>query len=274
MQEQFSLQAIRKAIFENFVQFRIALAQQPGGEIHRSENFTWINSGLPCPTWNGVLHAALSSEEAEEKIQRMIDYFGNRGLPFSWWITPLTRPSELGVQLEKHGLVHVDDSPGMALLLSRWQEEIELPPSLTIQVVQNSAQLGKFIRLVQNGFHLPDACAQAYFQLLQKWQASTPSPFSHYLGIWDGRPVGSASLFFAAEAAGIYSLATLPEFRGKGIGTALTVTTLREAKKRGFQLAVLRASPLGVGIYRRIGFQEYFRLGHYLWQPGDLFQGR
>ena len=51
-------------------------------------------------------------------------------------------------------------------------------------------------------------------------------------------------------------VATLPSYRRRGIGTAITAATLQAAAEAGAREAFLDASPAGVGIYRRLGFAE------------------
>jgi predicted acetyltransferase len=73
-------------------------------------------------------------------------------------------------------------------------------------------------------------------------------------------------LFFEAGAAGLYGVGTIPEARCQGIGTAMTMVALNEAKTAGYHIVTLHASPLGQGIYRRIGFNEYCILSRYKWE--------
>ncbi|MCJ1315549.1 hypothetical protein MMC15_000869 [Xylographa vitiligo] len=49
-------------------------------------------------------------------------------------------------------------------------------------------------------------------------------------------------------------LAVLPEFRGRGIGTMLVESGIREAEKMGLDVFVL-GMKAGLGVYRRVGFE-------------------
>jgi len=60
---------------------------------------------------------------------------------------------------------------------------------------------------------------------------------------------------------------TLPEVRRRGIGAAMTLRVLHEARAIGYRVAVLTASPDGIGVYRRIGFREYCLFRRYEWGP-------
>jgi len=49
---------------------------------------------------------------------------------------------------------------------------------------------------------------------------------------------------------------TLPEYRKKGLGTAVSARLLDTAHARGCHTAILFASPLGRPVYQKLGFKE------------------
>ena len=70
-------------------------------------------------------------------------------------------------------------------------------------------------------------------------------------------PAGVVEIFASdRETIGLYGLATLLSFRGRGIGKALMTYALNLALRNGYQQAVLQASEDGIGIYERLGFRE------------------
>jgi len=64
----------------------------------------------------------------------------------------------------------------------------------------------------------------------------------------------SGSGAFGAEASVIF-VNTQPDWRGRGIGQAMTVAALRVAQDHGARRASLDASAAGLSIYRRLGFE-------------------
>ena len=61
---------------------------------------------------------------------------------------------------------------------------------------------------------------------------------------------------FLTDVAGIYDVATRPEYRRRGFGSALFKHLVNEAKQAKYESAVLVASAEGAGIYERAGFQK------------------
>jgi GNAT superfamily N-acetyltransferase len=77
--------------------------------------------------------------------------------------------------------------------------------------------------------------------------------FHAYVGLCDGRPVTCSAVMIAAGYNGIYAVATLPEFRRRGFGEAMT---RRAARADPSLPAVLEASPAGRPLYERMGFEH------------------
>ncbi len=77
-------------------------------------------------------------------------------------------------------------------------------------------------------------------------------PRMHVLvGRLEGRIVSVGMAFVAAGVVGVYGVATLPAFRGRGYATALTARAVECAPALP---AVLQPSPKAASLYRRMGF--------------------
>ncbi len=77
--------------------------------------------------------------------------------------------------------------------------------------------------------------------------------------------LGTAVLFFrkGSGVARLYSLATQPEARGKGVGSALLDAAAHAARRRScraLRLEVRTDNAIAINLYERLGFQ---RIGHY-----------
>jgi len=59
-----------------------------------------------------------------------------------------------------------------------------------------------------------------------------------YLALWEGQPAAVGVAHIRKEAASLTFAATLPEYRNKGIQTALLHRRIEEAKEAGCELAV------------------------------------
>ena len=96
-------------------------------------------------------------------------------------------------------------------------------------------------------------------------------PLRYTLALADDRPVATSSLFLGAGVAGVQFVATLPEGRGQGIDTAMTMVPLRDAQEFRYCVGVLQSSNSGLGVCRRLGFRQQCSVGHRFW-PRDGHQ--
>jgi len=81
-----------------------------------------------------------------------------------------------------------------------------------------------------------------------------------YLARIDGRVAGGATLALRGRIAGMFGASTLPEFRKRGVQTALLHTRLRRAVERGCELAMSLAQPGSISQRNitRQGFQTLY----------------
>jgi len=75
-----------------------------------------------------------------------------------------------------------------------------------------------------------------------------------FVGMLDGRAVATAVSIRTGATIGVYNVATVPDARGRGIGTAMTWHLLADADP-GWDVAVLQSSAMGRPIYERMGFR-------------------
>lgn len=248
--------ALVSAIFGNVIELVEDFATLEGVHLHREAHVTWLESGIPDPQLNYVFGTDLPPEETVATIERLQAHFQERRLPVCWWIGPGSRDAAQGRHLEEHGWFRLDTVPGMAIDLSRDSNVLPAPSALTIERVENEATLKEWMSLLALCFEMSNDAVQG---CLRVWSALcfSPHPRLHsYLARLEGEPVATANLFLGSRVAGIYSVCTHPDVRGKGIGAAITLAPLREARAHGYHVSILHATPMGFPVYRRLGFQH------------------
>ncbi|AJR05187.1 N-acetyltransferase [Photobacterium gaetbulicola] len=77
----------------------------------------------------------------------------------------------------------------------------------------------------------------------------------HYGVYTDGRLVCVASVFVSGEQARLRKFATLPQYQGKGIGSAVIEAVLTELKGRGVRYFWCDARKSAGGFYQRFGME-------------------
>jgi GNAT superfamily N-acetyltransferase len=127
--------------------------------------------------------------------------------------------------------------------------------------VEDTTALKQWAYASMIGFGLPETSVDTGFELFAG--LGFDLPLRNYLATVDGEPAATSQLLLGAGVAGIYVVATFPAARRQGIGAAITLAPLHDARAMGYRIGILHASPLGEGVYRRLGFQEYCRMSHY-----------
>lgn len=255
------VRAIEINSFELFATFR----RWPQAEVHDDPDMLWTVTNVPFPLFNSVLRARLEPPNIEAVIEATLRRYKARNVPMLWWTGPTTRPKNLGAYLEAHGLVREEDSPGMAVDLQALNENLNRPPGLEVELVNDGELLQRWSEVLSAAFPMPEFVARPMFDFFSTLGFGKASSMRNYCGRLNGEVIATSSLFLGADAAGIYNVATIPNARGKGIGAAMTLEPLCEARALGYRVGILISSQLGVGVYRKLGFKEYCKIGQYSW---------
>jgi GNAT superfamily N-acetyltransferase len=93
------------------------------------------------------------------------------------------------------------------------------------------------------------------------------APWRFYLARMGAEPVGTAIQVNGGGVAGVIGIAVREAWRGRGIGSALTLRPLLDARSEGYHHAALFATPMGEPVYARLGFQRcHAPISRYLWR--------
>lgn len=262
--------AIEEAIEANFNEEMACLGYGlPQGELHKTPELLWIYTGSRGP--NAVLYSHFASEDTtyvHARIDEMLTFFETRNMDFGWTIGPSTRPANLALILETHGFVYSDSTTGLAIDLQAVNEHIRVNTDLIITEIEDLETLEILRSIEISGFGASEMAAQNYYDSYARTGFGNGLPWHHYIGWLHEEPVAIASLLFHAGVAGMYGVATIPAARRQGVGAAITLHALQEARRHGYLIAVLSPTEMSIAIYRRLGFQEYCKLHHYEWSPG------
>jgi ribosomal protein S18 acetylase RimI-like enzyme len=250
--------ALAEAADANFVVHATwALKRTPGMHVIDEPELVLADSGLTSDTFNIICRARLAPDQATEQIRAAIGFFKQSGRPFSWWVGPADRPANLGQRLLDAGLQRADSELAMAADLAALPANDQAPAELEIRRVRSIAELQDFTRIIAG------PAEQRFYELAAPTLLAADSPQWRYVGYLADQPVATAELTASDGVAGLYNITTLESQRRRGIGTALTLRPLLDARAAGFHTGFLQAAAAGVGVYTRIGFQRFGDITEY-----------
>jgi len=262
IQTDVSDQAIITAIRANLCDFFHHLERNsPGGKID-NEKFSRWHMPIAYPWFNGVLSTQPPVETDSSFLEDCIQYFREQSVPvFTWWTEPHMSRPDWEPFLSQQGFGFSNDTPGMAVDLQELNETVQTVDGLEVREVTDEESLRNWAHIFTVGYGLPAEWETPVYEMCAK--LGLDFPIYNYLGYRNGEPVATASLFFGAGVAGIYSVSTLPEARGQGIGAAVTLYPLQKAREMGYRIGVLQSSEMGYKVYKKLGFKHLCQIEYF-----------
>jgi ribosomal protein S18 acetylase RimI-like enzyme len=238
----------------------------PGSEVYDGEDVSYCFTDIPFTPCNVVFNARLEPDKVDGTIVSIIGKARTRGVPIRWYICDDSEPKDLGKTLLDHGFTSFDRAtPLMATDLYKLKGETTVPSRLEIIEVKGITDLKTWSQVATEGFGGTPENEKVNF----RWFTTIRErglPMHFYLAFLDGRPAATSQLVPAEGVAGIFYVATLPEFRNRGIGYAATLHACEAGREIGYRIATLQASPMGEPVYRRMGFIKCGEVWAYQWR--------
>jgi ribosomal protein S18 acetylase RimI-like enzyme len=215
-----------------------------GFSVMEEKGTTLIQAGLGSSMFNIACGGELSgAQEIEGHIQSICNHFGNQ--PFAWWLGGSTRPNDLGKRLINQGFIRETTEYAMIRSLS----DMDLSPTLEVWPVETHRELQEFIALLE----IYDPSVRPFYERLDPLLSEKERLFVGYEG---KLPVSTALLYIDEGVAGLFSLTTKEDCRGRGYGTAMIRSLMGYAKQAGAkEISLSASSDSGYSLYRKLEFE-------------------
>jgi GNAT superfamily N-acetyltransferase len=238
-------------------------AKTNGMSVMRSESLTYVDSGLSCDTFN-IIHITDAGLLTEREFLHAVNHFRNKNFLFCIWISGENLSSHVKAIIKKASLKQQNKEPGMGLDLATYNPVQDVLHE-NIIVANTSQGVRDFAEVVALNWTPPDQNVRKYFAMTTDSYLDPANGISLAIYYHERKPVSVIEIFPSnEETIGFYSLATLLQYRGKGIGSTLMRFALNKAKEDGYKFAILQASEDGIGIYEKYGFRvmtQYYEFG-------------
>lgn len=226
-------------------------------QVKSDDNLVITDSGLPCDTFNTISRACLKHDTARADVEAAIHYFAHSNRPFSWWLSPGDQPDNLAKLLLDAGLQEDYSEQAMTADLSQPLAGDLSPNGLQIRRVQTPAELADFASIISGMWSPPDPQVVRFYELGAPAILRPDSPMWFYVGYVEGTPAATGEATVHNGVVGLYNICTLPDFRQRGYGTAMTLRPLLDAQAANCHTAILQATEQGAPVYKRLGFETF-----------------
>jgi len=254
--DNFSEKAVVKSIYLNMLDWSRYYSQYPKITTIDTPEIYRDDIGFTDFSMQGVWHTNLTEDNIDLKIIEVISYFTSRNLPFQWMVTPTTKPDSLDERLKAHGFKEMDGTPGMAVKLHDLIDDRKKPRGLFIKLVEDEPTLRLWWSTWSKGYPMPEYLANFYADASAYIGVEPDSSMKYYIGYVEGSPIATSQLLMGSGVAGLYGVTVVPEARGRGVGTEMSLHPLRIARSMGYKIGVLDSTMQGLRIYQRLGFKE------------------
>ena len=245
---------IIERIVQGMIYYSEFLATPPHMEHYNDGMCAWMN---PKDGADGasVVYKVCFADKSDEEIRQIIDSYRKLRVPDTWFLTPFSTPGHIRGLLADLGIEVSGDAYGMALPpekmdLALWKNDNSLKP---VSKVNSKDKFYEWANLVNDAlFEYTILEPEQYYPLYKEGKIIC------FLGYADEKPVAASAILNDNGNAALEFIATKPEYRRKGLGTAVCQAAIKQMLSDGASSISLRGTPEGMLLYKSLGFVKYF----------------
>ncbi|MCC7175381.1 MAG: GNAT family N-acetyltransferase [Bryobacterales bacterium] len=247
-------EAVELSLLEFFRHFARARA---AGRVAELDGVSVAAAGIEFHMFNAAFFATPVTDagaDLDRRIEEAQSRLGAGDARWAFWAGAgkfaAVPEARLTAAFRRRGLYPAFHHPGMAC------ESLAPPrkplPALEFRRVQDRAGRAEFARLNCHAFHIPFEWCLELYDCEPLWTER----FTGYIGCLQGQAVCGAATLCAADAVGVYAVATMPGHERKGYGESVMRHAVACAQREsGFSRSVLQATRTGIPLYQRMGYE-------------------
>jgi N-acetylglutamate synthase-like GNAT family acetyltransferase len=221
---------------------------------------------------SGLEHQTVPDAKAPSIVQDFISRFGNRRCS---WVTGPSGQARLESMLLAKDFTLDQMEPVMAADVTHRLQNMTpytaatllLPKGVSIETVSSAKGVQNWVKTWTH--NAPEADTTHWTKIYSNLIGYLPRNQFHMFAAKNegGDIIGTGYIHYYAGVAAIHAIFVSPQFRGMGIGKALTTYAMLSAKKSNYNTVMLTASSPGMNIFTALGFQTFGTVKLYVWRP-------
>jgi ribosomal protein S18 acetylase RimI-like enzyme len=234
----------------NFIEaFRQFARSSPCGYIEEEPGVMRLASGIPHAGFN-VVFLMSPARDPERVLADAVEFMKSREIS-NWRVVALPEAAaSMAPVVRPGGLGPAHQMPGMLM-----SPIPAAPPPVPhgLEVVPADTP-GRWATMLEVGAIGMDGSPWEKVDWILPFERD--GPVRGYLGLLGGHPIATSIGFSHSGIGGVFFVATLPEFRGRGFGTCLTWRAVMDSRQDGCDASYLQASKDGYPVYFKMGYRD------------------
>jgi GNAT superfamily N-acetyltransferase len=241
-----------KAIEDNWYGWLPLFERFDGGSVERKNGYVRWLSSIPMAFFNGICGVPANGD-LDAGIDDALAPFDAGGIPLLWIVPP---PADIDDHLVARGFA-IEHIPAMAVDLAAVRAAERPAGARLVEVKDDPDEIEACVRVTEVANEMPDETTPPMLRAIAR--LPDRDHIRAFMATVDGVPAASAVLLEWAGVAGLYNVGTLPEFRGRGLGTYVSLAAMEAGRDDGYPIGVVQATDMGARLYRSMGFAECCR---------------
>jgi len=256
-----------RAISENLVEaLRFFGRARQDAEVRDLAGVSLIFCGMNYAAFN----AALLTEPVHNDnaalirlIELSASQFDSLRLRWTFWLCDDFLSRSLSRQasqiFNRHNLRALTKAPGM--YAERLRPPLRGLPQIEVREVNDAPTRATFAEVMSLAFEIPHSVASAVYGSERAWSGTLKG----YIGYVNGKAVTTSAATITEDVIGLYSVATLPQYRRLGFAEAIMRHVIDQAyQTRRAHRTVLQSTSSGLSLYEKMGYRTLTNFDVYI----------
>jgi ribosomal protein S18 acetylase RimI-like enzyme len=197
--------------------------------------------------------------KSDNEIVSLVNAYREKGAPRAWFTTPLSTPQHIQNLLTDIGLMDTSQNPdlndqGMAIPPEKMiRKSLVCANGISVKRVDQYEDFKAWCDIANRVLHGFDLLNPEFY-----YPVCESGKMICFLGCIDQIPVATSAVMNHSGNGTLEFIATLPEYRKKGMGTLVCQAAINQLIDDGAFIISLRARSVGVSLYASLGFQVYY----------------
>lgn len=238
---------------------RVQAMRGIGGTVEDRGNVVLVlNPDLPAKGFNFACKVDAGDTSKEAVIDYVVDTFRAKGLTPNFQLWSITRPPDFGVDLWQRGF---QEDGELDVMVWKKAASVAPPTGVRVRPADSDEDLGTAVDIVLEGFGFPPAWKDVLLSSMSLEPDTVRG--QTFVGEIDGKVAGVAALVHTEDKiSGIYSVATWPAFRRRGVATAVSQACIDAFQRSGDEVLTLQVvhGSDAQRLYEKLGFETVYVL--------------